>query len=60
MILGHFGGPGTHFGSPQVHFEDFGDYCDFGSVPATKKESLFEILLMTLTHVFSVEFVLFF
>ena len=32
----HFGGPGAHFGGPGTHFEDFGDWCDFMSVPATK------------------------
>jgi hypothetical protein len=40
----HSGGPGAHSGSPAAHsggpgrhFEDFWDYCDFWSTPATKK-----------------------
>ena len=36
MIFGNVGGPGTYFGDPGPHFEDFRDYCDFGSVLATK------------------------
>ena len=57
MILGDFGGPGAHFGGPGAHFggpgtdfEDFWDRCDFMSIPPTKKESLLDSFLMTLTY----------
>ena len=51
MIFGDFRGQEAHFGGPGAHFEDFSDFCDYGSVLATKWYLHFEAEMQPVTHI---------
>ena len=47
-------------GDPGPHFEDFRDYCDFGSVLAATVQSILEVKMQAVTHFLVLRFLCFF